>query len=415
MVKTMKDADLSIKFCGFEFENPFMLSSAPPTATGEMILRAFKAGWGGAVMKTMGVTPTPNVRPRFATLEVENKRLVGFKNIELCTDRPLDYWLKEIRKIKKEYPEKILFVSIFGSDMKEWQTSASRAQDAGADGLELNVSCPMMIGANEGGWGAAVGQSSELTSMVTRQVKEVAKIPVMVKMTPNVTDITLVAKAAEKAGGDALSGINTVSGFMGIDLETLEPKPSVYGKGAFGGYSGPAVKPIALRCVIQMAKNTKLPISGIGGISDWRDAAEFLMVGASTVQLCTAVMYNGFRIINDLKSGLSNYLEEKGNSAVKEIVGLALPKIVPHEKLDRTYRVVSEIDKTKCIRCGLCYLVCRDAGYQAIELDGDRRPNVDSDKCDGCSLCVHRCPVKDCIRLKKVENFTEPRIIREQS
>lgn len=408
-----KDVDLSVEFCKLEFENPFMLSSAPPTATGDMIRRAFKAGWGGVVMKTMGVNPTPNVRPRFATLDADNKRLVGFKNIELCTDRPLEYWLKEIEKIKKEFPEKILFVSIFGGDMKEWQTAACEVQNAGADGLELNVSCPMTIGASEGGWGAAVGQSSELTSIVTKWVKEIAEIPVMVKMTPNVTDIAVIAQAAEKAGADALSGINTVSAFMGMNLDTLEPKPSVYGKGAFGGYSGPAVKPIALRCVIQMAKTTKLPISGIGGISDWRDATEFLMGGASTVQLCTAVMYNGVRIINDLKSGLSKYIEKKGFYSVKKIVGLALPKIILHGELDRTYRVVSEIDKEKCVRCGLCYLVCRDAGYQAIEMDKDRSPSVDLDKCDGCSLCFHRCPVFGCVSLKRIESFNEPRIIRE--
>lgn len=408
---TKSQVDLSIEFCNLAFENPFMLSSAPPTATGEMIRRAFEAGWGGAVVKTLGLTPTPNVRPRFATLETDNKRLMGFENIELCTDRPLSYWTSEIKKIKKEHPKKILFVSIFGSNMKSWQESACRVQDAGADGLELNVSCPMMIGATEGGWGAAVGQSPELTLSVTKWVKEVSSVPVMVKMTPNVTDIATIAKAAEKGGADALSGINTVSGFMGVDLETFEPRPSVNGKGALGGYSGPAIKPIALRCVVQMAKNTNLPISGIGGIFDWQDAVQFLMVGASTTQLCTAVMYNGFRIIKDLKAGLSNYLADKGFSSVRDIVGITLPKISLHEDLDRTYRVFPEIDKKKCVACGLCYLACKDAGYQAIELNEERRPKVDTDKCDGCSLCYYRCPVLGCISLKKTENFPKPRII----
>lgn len=406
----MKEADLATTFCGLEFENPFMLSSAPPTATGEMIERAFEAGWAGVVVKTVGVNPTPNVRPRFAALKLENKKTVGFENIELCTDRPLRYWLKEIERIKRKHQNKILFVSIFGGNMEEWQTAARKVQEAGADGLELNISCPMMIGATEGGWGAAIGQNPQFTSIVTRWVKEVSNVPVMAKMTPNVTDIVTIAKAAEDGGADALSGINTVSAFVGIDLDTLEPKPSVRGMGTFGGYSGPAIKPIALRCIIQMAKNTSLPISGIGGVSNWQDAAEFMMVGASTVQLCTAVMCNGYRIIEDLKSGLKNYLTDKGYDSVGGILRSALPKIALHEKLDRTYDVTVEIDRKKCIRCGLCCLVCRDAGYQAIRLDTDRWPIVDSEKCDGCSLCFHRCPIFDCVKLKKREDLPKARV-----
>lgn len=404
--------DLSVNFCGLHFENPFMLSSAPPAGTGEMIRRAFEAGWGGAVTKTLAVEPTANVRPRFAKLVFEDKRMIGFKNIELISDRPLDYWLPEIERTKKEYPDKILFASIMAAmSASDWQTVARKVQDAGADAIELNVSCPH--GMPERGMGMAIGQDPELTTMVTKWVKEVAEVPVVVKLTPNVTDLPLVARAIEKAGADALSGINTVLGFMGIDLETLEPKPSVNGQGAFGGCCGPAMKPIALRCVAQMAQSTKLPISGIGGISTWQDAAEFMMVGATTLQLCTAVMFNGYRIVKDLKSGLSNYLARKGFSSARDIIGLMLPKLGPLERLDFTYRVIAEIDKDKCIRCGLCYLVCEDAGYQAIDLDEERWPVVDEDKCDGCSLCFHACPVWDCIRMKRVEKLPAPRIYVE--
>lgn len=410
-MRNSNEVDLSVDFCGLHFENPFMLSSAPPTATGEMIRRAFETGWGGAVTKTLAVEPTANVRPRFAKLVFEDKKMIGFKNIELITDRPLEYWLPEIEKTKKEYPNKILFASIMATmNASDWQTVAQKVQDAGADALELNVSCPH--GMPERGMGAAIGQNPELTARVTKWVKEVAHVPVMVKMTPNVTDITLIARAAEKAGADALSGINTVLGFMGVDLETLEPKPSVNGRGAFGGCCGPAMKPIALRCVAQMAQSTKLPISGIGGISTWQDAAEFLMVGASTLQLCTAVMFNGYRIVNDLKTGLSNYLAEKGFGSVKDVIRLVLPKLGRVEQLDFTYKVISDISKEKCIRCDLCYLTCRDAGYQAIELDEERWPIVDEEKCDGCSLCFHVCPVWDCITMKKVEKLPEPRIYR---
>jgi len=411
--KVRDDVDLSVDFCGMKFENPFMLSSAPPTANCEMIRRAFDAGWGGVVSKTIGLEPTSNVRPRFAKLRFEEKGMIGFENIELITDRPLEDWLPELERTKKDYPDKILIASIMAEmTADKWQKLAKKVQETGVDAIELNVSCPH--GMPERGMGAAIGQDPELTGMAVKWVKEVADIPVIAKLTPNVTDIALIVKAAEKNGADALSGINTVYGFMGINLEKMEPKPSVGGMSAFGGCCGPVVKPIALRCVAQMAKSTKLPISGIGGISTWRDAVEFMMVGASTVQLCTAVMFRGYRIVGGLKSGLANYLAEKGFGSVKEIVGYILPKLTAVEKLDFTHRVVYEVDKDKCIKCGLCYVACRDGGYEAITLDDEGLATIDEEKCDGCSLCYHVCPVWDCIKMKNMEKLREPRIYGKQ-
>jgi len=405
------DVDISVKFCGLEFENPFMLSSAPPTATGKMIRSAFDAGWGGVVSKTIGLEPTANVRPRFAKLQFEEKGMVGFENIELITDRPLEYWLPELERIKKDYPSKILIASIMAEmEASKWQKLAKKVQETGIDAIELNVSCPH--GMPERGMGAAIGQDPELTGNVVKWVQEVANVPVIAKLTPNVTNISIIAKAAKKNGADALAGINTVLGFMGVDLETLEPKPSVGGMSAFGGCCGPVVKPIALRCVAQMAKSTNLPISGVGGVSTWRDAVELMMVGATTVQVCTAVMFRGYKIIAGLKSGLANYMREKEFGAVKDIVGFILPKISTVESLDFNQNVVYEVDKEKCIRCGLCYVACRDGGYEAITLDKDNLATIDKEKCDGCSLCSNVCPVWDCIKIKTMGKLKEPRIYR---
>lgn len=387
--------DLSIDFCGLHFENPFLLSSAPPTRNGEMIRRAFDLGWAGAITKTLGLSPMNNVRPRFASLRVGND-LAGFGNIEQITDKELCSWLTEIREIKRDYPNKIVVTSAMApADPEKWQTLIQRINSAGPDMIELNLSCPHIA---EKGLGSDIGQDPEQTEKVVRWVKEVAEVPVMAKLTPNVTDIVTIGEAAKSGGADALSVINTIRAFMGIDLETMEPKLNVNGLSTFSGLSGPCVKPIALRCVVQLAK-IELPISGIGGITDWRDATEFLLCGAATLQMATAVMRYGYEIIGDLKDGLSNYLYEKGFTSVNDIIGKMLPKVVPSGDLDLSYRVVSEIDQTRCIRCGLCYVACRDGGYSAITFDEDRVPEVDEEKCDGCSLCMQVCPVPDCVRM----------------
>lgn len=399
-MKTNNNVDISVDFCGFHLENPFMLSSAPPTASIEMIQRAFDAGWGGAVTKTLAFKPTANVEPRFATLRSDGK-IIGFENIEQISDRGLEEWLPGIRKTKQKYPNKLLVASLMApADPDEWHELVQKVQPAGPDMIELNLSCPHMA---EGGIGSAIGQDPKLAGDVTKWVKEVAEVPVIVKLTPNVTDIISIGNAAKRNGGDALSAINTVLSMMGIDLDTMEPKPSVKGYSTFGGFSGPSVKPISLRIAVQLAKGVGLPLSAIGGITTWRDAAEFLMCGATTMQVCTAVMRGGYGIIEDLTTGLSNYLYEKDIGSVKDIIGHALPKIHGSlSKLDFAHKEVAEIDKTKCIKCGLCYVSCRDGGYDAITLDEERLPTIDEEKCDGCSLCMHVCPVWDCIKMKRV-------------
>jgi dihydropyrimidine dehydrogenase (NAD+) subunit PreA len=281
---------------------------------------------------------------------------------------------------------------------EEWHSLVQQIQQTGIDGLELNFGCPH--GMPEKGMGAAQGQDPVIAGDITRWVKEVAALPVMVKLTPNVTDIVEIAQACEEAGADAISAINTVSVLIGVDLDRLEPLPSVDGTTAIGGYSGPAVKPIGLRCMVQLAKGTKLPLSGIGGVASWEDAAEYILAGASTVQVCTAVMLRGYNIVEKMKNGLSDYLDEKGFGSVAEMRGYVLPKITAHEGLAFAHKVVASIDEALCTKCGLCHTACLDGGWQAIEMQSrEVYPRVRADKCDGCSLCTHVCPVEGCITL----------------
>lgn len=403
-----KVIDLSVDFCGLKSMNPFWLSSSPVANSYDMIARAFDLGWAGCAYKTLGLEgpegPIVNVTPRLAILNYEDKRFLGLENIELITDRPLKDNLKDISKLKKRYPRHILFVSIMAEVKREaWQELTRLSEDTGCDGLELNFSCPH--GMPEKGMGAAIGQNPQVTRRITGWVKEIAKTPVMVKMTPNITDMRLPARAAKEGGADALAAINTVQALMGIDLENLAPIPTVNGKGAYGGYSGPAVKPVALRFISEMANDPELglPISGMGGLSTWQDACEFLLVGATTLQVTTAIMRYGYRIIDDLKEGLTNYMKEKGFSRVSDMIGLSLPKISRHEDLPRKPKMVASINQDLCIKDDICYIVCQDAGHQAITLNKNRLPEVDEEECGGCSLCMHVCPVEGCITVKKKE------------
>ncbi|MCX6357199.1 MAG: NAD-dependent dihydropyrimidine dehydrogenase subunit PreA [Candidatus Aureabacteria bacterium] len=395
---------LNVDFCGVKFKNPFILASAPPTTTGEMMMRAFDAGWGGAIIKTLVPEgeEVRNVAPRLASLTYEGKRMAVLQNIELTTDRGVKVWLKEIGQMKKRYPGHVVIASIMaaGSVKKDWQELTKRVQDAGSDMIECNLGCPH--GMPERGMGSVCSQDPEITKHITQWVKDVARIPVMIKLTPNITDIKVTAKAAQAGGADAISAINTVAGLMGVDLEKIEPIPSVGGHSTYGGLSGPGVKPIALRAVCELFKSTNCAVSGIGGVNTWRDAAEFIFLGASTVQVCTAVMHWGYRIIDDLCEGLTNYMESHNFASIAAMVGLAAQKITMHESLDRGYRVVSSIDKDLCIGCGLCHVACRDAAYQAIEWNSAKRePTVEEEKCVGCGLCSHVCPVDNCVTLKK--------------
>lgn len=404
---------LEVQFAGLKFKNPFMLSSAPPTTTGEMVARAFDAGWGGAVLKTVSTEKIKviNVSPRlqsisFDSQEGEPKKYYGLENIELITDRPLPVWLEEIKELRRQYPDRVVVASLMAeaSIKEDWQELTIRCQEAGASALELNFSCP------HGGLpgkqvGCEIGQDPNETKRITRWVKDVATVPVWVKLTPNITDITVSGHAAKEGGADALTAINTVRSLIGINLDTLEPYPSVKGVSAFGGLSGPAVKPLALRLVAELAGSVGLPISGVGGINTWRDAAEFILVGATTLQVCTAVMFNGYEIINELVDGLMGFMEDKGFSSLDEFRGLVLPKLTRVDSLDNTWRVISDIDRTTCVKCNLCYVACRDAGYQAIEIREDRLPYTIEDKCTGCSLCMQVCPVWDCITMKQSQKM----------
>lgn len=403
---------LRTEFCGVSFPNPFTLASAPPTTTGEMIVRAFEAGWGGAIIKTVTTEREriENVSPRFASMNVGARRMHGFQNIELISDRPLEVWLEECRRIKDRFPDRVLIGSIMaaGSAKDDWQELTERLQETGVDMIECNLGCPH--GMPERGMGSVCSQNPEITGNITRWVKAVAKVPIIIKLSPNVTDITVPAAAAIANGADAVSAINTVNVMMGIDIESFAPQPSVHGETTYGGYSGSAVRPIALKAVSDIARqHPGFPISATGGIATWKDGVEFLLAGASNLQVCTEVMLKGFGIITPMLKGLEEYLERKGFGSLNDLVGLALPRIKDHSQLDFGYRPKAVIDAARCIKCDNCVVACRDGAYQAITVPHPLGtpikerglPTVHLDRCTGCSLCSHVCPV-DCIVLEEV-------------
>ncbi|MHB8147864.1 MAG: NAD-dependent dihydropyrimidine dehydrogenase subunit PreA [Vulcanimicrobiaceae bacterium] len=404
-------ANLASNLAGIESPNPFWLASAPPTNSGYQVMRAFEAGWGGAVWKTLG-TPITNVTSRFAGLRYKQHRMVAMNNIELITDRPLDENLLEIRACKRAFPDRAIVASLMEvCEQGAWHELVKRVQEEAIDGFELNFGCPH--GMSERGMGAAVGQHPDLIEQVTAWVKEVARVPVIVKLTPNITDIREPARAARRGGADAVSMINTINSLMGVDLGTWNPIPHVDGKSSHGGYCGPAVKPIALNMVNDCARdpNVDLPISGIGGVETWQDVVEFLVLGATNVQVCTAVMHHGFRIVDQLISGLSNYLDERGIESVREIAGAAKDRITTWENLNLNYAIVAEIDQGKCIHCSKCYIACEDAAHQCIDrniVDGVAVLTVDQTHCVGCNLCMMVCPVDACIEMLRVDNGLPP-------
>jgi dihydropyrimidine dehydrogenase (NAD+) subunit PreA len=419
-------ADLSINFAGIRSPNPFWLASAPPANSGAQVHRAFEAGWGGVVWKTIGA-PVLNVSNRYGAWHFGGQKMLAINNVELISDRPIEINLREIADVKRAWPDRAVIVSAMVESKPEtWHDIIHRIQDTGADGIELNYGCPH--GMSERGMGAAVGQVPEYCEQITRWVMEVAKIPVIVKLTPNISDITAPARAAVAAGANALSLINTINSIIGVDLDSLEITPNIGGKGGHGGYAGPAVKPIALNMLSALGRDSvvagsRLPISGMGGISDWRDAAEFLLLGSSSLQVCTAVMHYGFRIIEDLCDGLSNWMDEKGFAAIPDVVGKSLHHVSDFNNFDLSFKAVARIDQEKCIRCDLCYVACNDTAHQCIDLlapDGsvvaprsyDLRSNGRTDAvetrprvqvreadCVGCRLCFNVCPVEDCIAM----------------
>ncbi len=396
-------ADLSSDFLGIKSPNPFWLASAPPTDKKINVLRALEAGWGGVVWKTLG-SQVKNVSSRYSAVNFHGGKVMGFNNIELISDRPLDINLQEIREVLRLFPDRAMVVSLMADNSREsWHELIKKVEDTGAHGLELNFGCPH--GMTERGMGAAVGQDPEIARMVVEWVMECATIPVITKLTPNVHSVVPAGKAVVEAGTNALSLINTIQSVTGIDLDTLVPNPNVGGKSVFGGYCGPAVKPIALKFLTTLGQDPttrNVPVSGIGGVSNWKDAAEFMLLGATNVQVCTAVMTHGFRIIEDLCEGLTNWMDEKGFAHLTDFIGKSLPVMTNWEELDINYHVVANINQDKCIHCGLCYIACEDTAHQAINLSYGTPYNTYSIKepeCVGCNLCSLVCPVDACITM----------------
>lgn len=390
-------ATLKTSILGIEFENPFLLASAPPTASIESIDKAFEMGWGGAVLKT--ITPDGlemlEASPRYATIK-EKGKVICLQNIELLSHETIQYWVEGIKYLKEKHPSKVIIASIMAPVVrKEWQSLVKTLNNTPIDAFELNFSCPH--GMPERNIGMAIGTNTEISILITSWVKSVATKPVFVKLTPNVTDIAWIARAVENAGADGLAAINTVQSFMGIDLDTLEPVLNIDGHSTYGGLSGEAVKPIGFRCVAQLRQNSDLPILGMGGISSWEDAAQYIALGSDAVQICTEVMLNGYGIINGLKTGLLNYLEAKGFKSISELKNIAVQKITTHEKLNKQSHVYPSIDKEKCIKCGKCVKICSESEYHALSLDKENL-SINKDQCAGCSLCSHVCP-KEAIKM----------------
>jgi len=413
-------ADLSIDFAGIKSPNPFWVASGPPSNTAYQAHRAFEAGWGGVVWKTIG-EPIVNVSSRYSGLTLGGMRMAGFNNIELISDRSSETNFREIAEVKKRWPNHAVIASLMVDTRERWHEFVQRSADCGADGIELNFGCPH--GMCERGMGSAVGQNPDVAETIVGWAMEAATIPVIVKLTPNITNVVYAARAAKKAGADAISLINTINSITNVNLDTFVPEPFVAGRSSHGGYCGPAVKPIALNMVHACAADPQvgLPISGIGGIGTWRDAAEFVALGSTSLQVCTAIMHHGFRIVEDMKDGLSAYLDSKGMRSLAELRGRAVPQVGDWQQLDLHYKRVARIDYEKCIGCNLCHIACEDGAHQCIDLvdaapyglgpgrvPGKPVPKVRENDCVGCNLCSIVCPVDDCITMTPVDTGRPP-------
>lgn len=400
------EPSLEIDFMGVKCENPFFLSSSIVAGNYEMCADAFRTGWAGAVFKTIGFIKPDETSPRFDAVRKEGTPFIGFKNLEQISDHSLEENLSDLRRLKTDFPNKVIVASIMGETDDEWTSLARLVTDAGADIIECNFSCPQMVGE---GLGSDVGQNPELVRHYTECVKKGSPLPVLAKMTPNIGNIKVPAIAAVNGGADGIAAINTIKCITGFDLENMEPRNAVSEKTSVSGYSGKAVKPIALRFICDMAKCDELksvPLSGIGGIETWHDAAEFIVLGCKNVQITTAVMQYGYRIIDDLISGLKAYMKRKGISHLEDLVGIGLKSVTEPDKLDRSTVTYPVFDKKRCIGCGRCYISCRDGGHQAISISDDGKPVFDVAKCVGCHLCSLVCPIGTIGKSKRVKKKT---------
>ena len=399
----IEQTDLSTDICGVKLENPFLLSSSVVSSSYDMCSRAFRAGWAGASFKTICSFPQHETSPRFAAIRHHSNAFSGFKNIEQLSDHSVEENMQVFEKLRKDFPNKVIIASIMGQNEAEWTELAAKCEKAGASLIECNFSCPNM---EQDSLGVTIGQSEKLVEKYTRATKKGTSLPVLVKLTPNITDMVPLALAAKRGGADGISAINTINSITGIDIDTLVAEPAVSGKSIIGGYSGAAIKPIALRFISDLSKCEELQslhISGIGGIENWRDALEFILLGAGSVQVTTAVMQYGYRIIDDLIEGLEEYLKCKGISCLEYLIGGASDTIVDHQSIERDTIQFPVFDDAQCNGCGRCYISCMDGGHQAIIFDTlIRRPRLIASRCVGCHLCRLVCSEQAIRTAKKV-------------
>ena len=401
--------DLSLDYLGVKCLNPFFLSSSPVGENYDMVAKCYEEGWGGCFFKTVGIFVADECSPRFDQTNKEGLPWLGFKNMEQISDKPTEQNFEYIYRLCRDYPEHITVASIMGSSVEEWKQLAKMAEQAGVKLIEGNFSCPQMTSHD---MGSDVGTNNELVEAYSRAVTETTKIPFIAKMTPNCKNMEEHARAAIKGGAAAVSAINTIKSITNIDFENMTAMPVVNGKSSISGYSGAAVKPIALRFCAQVLQDQEIhklvkanghdyghghEMSGIGGIETWRDAAEFLALGCRNLQVTTAIMQYGYRIVEDMISGLSYFMDERGYNSLDEFIGVALPNIIPAEELNRDYKVLPAFDDDKCVGCGRCYVSCYDAAHQAIDWNEEKRRPELNDNCVGCHLCLNVCPVQGCI------------------
>ncbi len=395
------DPSLEIEFMGVKCENPFFLSSSVVASNYEMCARALEMGWGGIVYKTIGFYVPEEVSPRFSAVTKDDTPFIGFKNLEQISEHTVEENFAILAKLKKNYPNKVIVASIMGQSEEEWTKLATLAQKAGCDIIECNFSCPQMTKKK---MGSAIGADEKMVYLLSKAVRKGTSLPILAKMTPNLTDMVPPAVEAIRGGADGIAAINTVKCITNVDLSTMEGDPNVDGKTSVSGYSGKAVKPIALRFIYDLASDEELknvPLSGIGGIETWQDALEFLALGCRNVQVTTAVMQYGYRIIDDLIDGTKNYLSSHHLGSLDDIIGKGIENIVTPDKLSRNSMVYPLFDKEKCIGCGRCYLSCLDGGHQALRMVDDH-PQIDGRKCVGCLLCSLVCPVNAISSSKRV-------------